>query len=62
MKEMKTKYESPILELTEIESQDIVTASMVSNGKGSITVGDTTISGEEGTFSALFGELFGIVI
>lgn len=60
MENLKKKYEAPTLELLEVESQDIVTASMVSNGEGSITVGETTITGEEGTFSALFGELLGL--
>lgn len=53
------KYETPSYELVQIKSEDVITASVTDKGKGSITVGDTTIEGEEGTFSALFGELFG---
>jgi hypothetical protein len=52
------RYEKPSIEITEFETQDVVTASLTSNGQGSITSGDRTIEGEEGTFSALFGDLF----
>lgn len=51
------RYEKPSYELVEVKTQDVITISVADNGKGSITVGDTTITGEEGTFSALFGEL-----
>ena len=50
------KYEKPSLELVEFESNDIVTASLTSNGKGSISNGDR-IEGEEGTFSGFFEDL-----
>ena len=51
------KYEKPSLELVEFESNDIVTASLTSNGKGSRSNGDRTIEGEEGTFSGFFEDL-----
>ena len=53
------KYTSPSYELVEVKSEDVITASLADNGQGSITVGDRTIEGKEGTFSALFDELFG---
>ncbi|MBQ2810050.1 MAG: hypothetical protein IJF11_04075 [Clostridia bacterium] len=58
MEKLKIKYEAPSIEMVELEAQDVITASLVSNGKGSITVGNTTIEGEEGTFSGLFSDLF----
>ena len=58
MEKLKIKSEAPSIEMVELEAQDVITASLVSNGKGSITVGNTTIEGEEGTFSGLFSDLF----
>lgn len=54
---MKTKYTSPSLEVVEMQTEDVITASLVSEGKGSITVGDRTIEGEQGTFSSSLDNL-----
>ncbi len=51
------RYETPSIEISELDTIDVITASVTSNGQGSITSGDRTIEGEEGTFSALFGDL-----
>lgn len=54
---LKIKYESPSLEIAEFEVQDIITASLYDNGKGEISEGDRTISGDEGTFSGFLEDL-----
>ena len=48
------KYISPIYEKTVIISEDIITAS---SGQGSITAGNTTISGPSDRFSVSFEDL-----
>ena len=54
------KYVSPSYNKAEFESQDIITASgIIDNGQGSITDGETTIEGQEGTFGGLFDDLMG---
>jgi hypothetical protein len=50
------KYIKPELEIVELETNDIMTAS---GGEGSITVNGTTISGPKDDFSAFFGDLVG---
>ncbi len=51
------KYTQPSYEIVEIDTQDVITSSIEDNGKGSITNGEITITGDEGTFSGLFGSL-----
>lgn len=52
------KYVKPSYEKTELEAKDIITSSAIEdNGEGTITVGETTISGKEGTFAGWFENL-----
>lgn len=50
------KYIKPTLEIVELEVVDMITTS---RGQGSITVGDTTITGPKDEFSGDFGDLTG---
>ena len=49
------KYTKPMLEIFELETNDIITAS----GEGSMTVDNVTISGPQDEFYADFSELVG---
>ena len=50
------KYTKPELEIIELETNDIMTAS---GGEGSITVNNTTITGPKDEFFAFFEDLVG---
>ena len=49
------KYSTQKIEYAELETCDIMTAS----GEGTLTVGNTTITGPESNFSAGYDELWG---
>lgn len=50
------KYTKPIFEIIEIETNDVITASM---GTGEITANGVTIKGPKDEFYANFSELLG---
>ena len=50
------KYTKPELDIIELETNDIMTAS---GGEGSITVNETTIKGPKDDFFALYEDLLG---
>ena len=47
------KYVKPTLEITEMETNDI----MLASGEGTITVGETTITGKKHEFASDFSDL-----
>lgn len=58
-KNMK-KYEAPLYERAEMETQDVITASsgIVDNGTSSYEYNGETITGNKGTFSGLFSDIW----
>ena len=49
------KYSTPKIEYVEVETQDIMSASR----EGSLTIGDTTITGPQDDFSVGYSDLLG---
>lgn len=54
------KYEAPLYERAEMETQDVITASsgIVDNGTSSYEYNGETITGNKGTFSGLFSDIW----
>ena len=52
------KYISPSYELEKIESQDIITASFIDNGKVKYEANGNEYEGNKGTFSGWFDEIY----
>lgn len=54
------KYESPLYERAEIETQDVITASsgIVDNGTSSYEYNGETITGNKGTVSSWFADIW----